>query len=613
MKYFLYKIRSLRTFITVFCILALISYPLFCGALGVYATERDRYYTMSNSDYYQLPENYAEFNEAIERYDSAGSVMRLVILISLSALAVLFVGSAAVAIRSFRYLYSREHADKELMIPVTAKTRFFGDFFSGLAVSLIPHITAVLVGVVILAVMHPAALVFDVIFDNAELIYKCMISGVIMCAELYCITVLMISVCGKLSKVIRLTVLINVAIPVITVCAGFISVQNACGIDPETYSLDDMPWTYIFMPGGMLAELFTSLFMVSHYGGSLEIGYGAFDIQFGYYLAALVFCVILTAAAYFLIKNRRSERTGNAYVYRYARAVTAGIAVLSLTLFFCAELFTVINGSAFSLVAETFAPVCLIFVAGWLLLSFAFYVCVEFIDREKTHSLRVLAKYPLYAAGSLAVVLLLYFSQGFGAAWYIPDVGSITSAKATLYINNIYIPARVIEDQPEMLEKLTELHSEVINGVPSAMPGEDRSSFNVTYHLDDGTDIYRRYSLDDSFTEKAFAFMAGSEADIVGFFDDMTENGAKSGKAWIKTPGGNTDISLSELEAALGEDIRSATADKLKSANRDDEMMITVCFLTSGIDYSQQFEKQMIIYPFYEKTLIYLRSCGADI
>ncbi|MBP5605959.1 MAG: hypothetical protein J6X60_10530, partial [Ruminiclostridium sp.] len=95
--------------------------------------------------------------------------------------------------------------------------------------------------------------------------------------------------------------------------------------------------------------------------------------------------------------------------------------------------------------------------------------------------------------------------------------------------------------------------------------------------------------------------------------DDMTENGTKSGKAWINTSGGNVEISLSELEAALSEDICSATADKLKSAGREEGMEINVCFLTSGIDYSQQFEKQMIIYPFYEKTLIYLRSCGADI
>ncbi|MBP5606244.1 MAG: hypothetical protein J6X60_12020, partial [Ruminiclostridium sp.] len=364
MKYFLHKIRELRAFLVVFCLLALISYPLFCGALGTYSTERDRYYTLTDSGYFQMPEHFAEYGEAIERFDNVRYTTEIFMFISLTALAVMFAGCAAAAVRSFRYLYSRERADKELMIPVSSGARFIGDFFSGLAVTLIPHIAAVLTGIAILAAAHPVELKYDIIAEYVSVIHNCMIGGIIMCVELYCITVLLTAVCGKLSRVIWMTVFTNIALPVIIVTAAFISIQNARGMDPD---LAEMPSAYIFMPGGFLLKMITELRIgsVVRYGSS-PVNSGVTDLSPLSYAFIIIYCAALAAAAYFLIKHRRNERTGNAYVYKYARQIMSGIAVLSITFLMFAEMCSVMTTNEITRSGITLSELALSFGAGWL-------------------------------------------------------------------------------------------------------------------------------------------------------------------------------------------------------------------------------------------------------
>ena len=373
MKYFRYKSGTLKIHLIVVSILSLVSYPMFCFVYSMYMDANNQL------EQYGDEISYAAHSELISHIGELGNTMRYLLIIGAVALILLFFTGFVIVTRNFRYLYDKNYADRDMSLPVSAKTRFFGDFFSGLAVYTVPHIIGILIGAAFIGPIEPESSLST--FSNG--IYSAMVTGLLMCIEFYCMTLVILSVCGRLAKVVKLTLLMNIFIPACSLSAATLSMMWGYGIPSVSWA--DIMTAGIFSPLGLLIRFVSGLQIIRF--DTLAV---ASDIPFC--IMTLVYCAALTATAYFLIIHRRHERTGEAYVYKYARRIVSLFVVFTITTVIgMFTLASIVNyeESEYTriLLGSVFVPTGI----AWLVSTVLFYIACEFSDRNKEKKLPKLA------------------------------------------------------------------------------------------------------------------------------------------------------------------------------------------------------------------------------
>ena len=101
-------------------------------------------------------------------------------------------------------------------LPINHNTRFFGDLLAVFSTSILPHIAAVLIGLVIIYTT-PQAQAYnfssELIQKNYSDITNCMCIGLLSCAMQISFTLLTISFCGRIAESVIYPVLLNIAVP----------------------------------------------------------------------------------------------------------------------------------------------------------------------------------------------------------------------------------------------------------------------------------------------------------------------------------------------------------------------------------------------------------------
>jgi hypothetical protein len=598
MKYFLYKLKTLKIHIVAMCIFAAASYPLFCIAVSDRARIYAQYCQMKDAG---LPYDSPEIQHINTLLDDANSTAVFVGFIGAVALIAMFTMAIPILMRCFGYLHKKPAADMEMTAPVTVRTRFFGNFFAGLAVYLVPHIIGVLVGTAVLG----ADTGIRLIDSPFGILRRMMIYGLMMCVLFYCSTMLIVAVCGRMRTAVILTVFMNFAIPAITICSGLISFRYGYGLKAGLIDemLDKTGW---FTPLGLLIKFFAQGLFVTEVGGNINI---IQMIQF------LLYCALFVIAAYFLVKRRRHERTGKTYTFRYARHFTAAVAVLAATLAVStAVMFSVEDMTWSGVNASTVTGIIIVDAVMWLIASFGLFCAFEFADSkgEKNRKKRFIMFAP-FILGSALVTFAVTLTQGFGAAYYVPDVKDVVSAKIYTGIGDMGMSLYGFDAVDTAA--VTELHSEIISANIRPFGISSGSDYvDISYGLKDGRSITRYYTLPVEYSRKAFEAIkkssklfddeaAYSDRTVTCTIDPMDDK--KPFPTAVEIPA--VEIPTDKLQEAFSADVLDMTYEQAKAVNYDDGVYLLIDY---EIDENRGGTEYKRIYPFFTHTLALLEVYG---
>lgn len=493
--YFLYKLRTLRTLIVMNSIFALLSYPLAFG-LG-------RYVVHIANQMEQVPLEDPKFPALQEQLVTLEGPFIGSVVVGVIMLICMFVMSYIIPAKSMRWLYKKSVVDMDYSLPVSDDTRFFGDLLAGLAGSLVPHLAAVAIGLIIFKTINISEIWGSAAREGLEMfdqiLPQLMFTGVFSCVMFTAISLFVMSVCGRSAEARIYPFVINAVIPVLHYVCIAIVVSNMFGYTSRT---DNTLFNSAAStsPIGMLIE--TLRYSV---GVSTAEEFRAPISRPGLIIPAVIITIACFVGAYFLIKIRRAERVGSPYVFKGVSYVIPALVTFAVVAPFAAVtlpmIFDVEENSYYS-----YTPHPEGYLFTMVILTFVLYVIMELISGRGFKKFYItIGKYALTMVASWLICMGLYFSNGMGMANIIPQAESVAATEVQMwyydeeYNDNFYVDLM----ETENIRIVTDIHREIlekgrIDTRPDNYPQMIReASIDVRYTLKDGTTVYRRYDIND--------------------------------------------------------------------------------------------------------------------
>lgn len=498
LPYFLTKLRFLRPQMIMTGIFALLSYPLVGIFVNMWTDAEIRVSELNKLGDILTP----EMQNAIHTANVAQSLAIMSIVIGSICLVGMFVFTFVTTLRSFRYLYSKTAVDMDYALPVNHNTRFFADLAAVFTTSIIPHFFSVLVGIIFTNVISDKAKVFfgaqsaekaEMIEMVSSIVLQCMFVGLFACFMQIAFSLLMISTSGKKAVAAVFPVLINIAIPIIHALGLFI-------IENNTYGSETIGDTIYYpaaatSPVGMLA--ISAIDSINYFWG---VDYGAASTKVTlpifraeYLITAILLTIIFFVGAYFLIKFRRTERVGNAYVFKGMSVIIPGIVVLAMSLPMWNMAFAPLAQSKqYTTPNDTIA-----WIMGLLISTFIVYVILELISGKAFRKFHItVAKWAGSVVVCAGITAVLVFSNGFGKAEFVPAPEQVVRADVHLFTDQGKNPykgyAFGIDEttDKDKIADIVELHKKV-----PKYKTEDTSDYVITlnYVLTGGEVVSRGY------------------------------------------------------------------------------------------------------------------------
>ncbi|MCH5325032.1 MAG: hypothetical protein J1E39_07425 [Eubacterium sp.] len=543
--YFFYKLKQFKVQTTFSVIISLLGLPLMTCVimLMVHATR------------------YKWGKLTLRMMSDFSPILMILVLICITVMVFFF---AIMPAKAYSYYNKRENVELYGTLALSFRQRFWADFFAGLTAVLGPVLVSMIPTVIFLVMSDSMARdVINGIREEGNWVLLPLIeSGMLM---------------PYLWKTVAAVIIGYIAVYVIGV---FI---NACG------GRQGVSAAYTFL-AALIIPVAASLLFVTIYNGCIGIdvwesitGVVALFPPFGSVLAALIsvdavmspltFIGIvliyggMLTAAYFLAKYRKTERTGNAFVYRGAYHVISVMFVVCVLCLAFANMDKGLFGMSGGIVILMAVLLSLI---GLILAEHSFY-------RSGARLWRAAVKYVSCAAGAAVLFFGLSATRGFGAESFVPDVGEIESVSVTAadYREGIEISYYdefmgddyyekwdnefrfiVTYTEQEDVEFITGQHKALLDG--GAQSGDN---IKLTYKLKNGSEIYRSYSVasDDHGFVQTLATYGGTKAELTRQFElgmEGSVNAAVPQYGWL---GGIDGEDADRLLAALQNDARKHT------------------------------------------------------
>lgn len=216
----------------------------------------------------------------------------------------------------------------------------------------------------------------------------------------------------------------------------------------------------------------------------LEIPAGTTQGMIGYFVAALM----LGALAWLLYRHRRSEAAGDPLAYSWMRPVfrwgvgllgglSAGI-ILFLLLF---------NRSSY---LDTLESVWL--VICMLPTTVVCYCGAEMLASKSLAALRRCWKGALLLYLAVLLVCGAMYMDLFGHERRVPEVGEVKSVALSISGTG---STRAVCDEPATIQKIVDLHRQLLAGDREPSGEESRTWLSLEYHLADDSTLYRSYTI----------------------------------------------------------------------------------------------------------------------
>lgn len=424
-----------------------------------------------------------------------------------------------IAVNNFSYLYKKSQVDMIYSLPIKRKYKFMSDFFSGLAVYLVPYIAACVLSCAILlasgvCVKNIAGLLEDGSF--IALVLQGELAGLLIMTLLYTLTVLVLNCCGTLFESIINIFIINILIPgLITVIAAMFFAQ-LYGVSIFDTILPVLGYT---SPIGaviyLIALLGSNEYIYSDFIGCISAGtYGKWAVLF------LLFTAAVFALSMFLYLKRKAEDVSKPYVYKLLYYLVITSVLMAISLIARYDITTIIPVIIFSLIV---------------------YLIFEVITNRGFKKIyKSLIRYAVTMVSILIVCIIAVGTKGFGVENKIPSLNSVKSVKVSysgfdrsvaLGYDLVYPDKKFdrVYTQKQIIEKVIEVHKDVLDLYNSGefeayeydyyysdaydsetyfdgTPKADYPYYNVnfTYNLKTGSTVTRYYTLTFEEIKKLF-------------------------------------------------------------------------------------------------------------
>ncbi len=618
--YIFYRLAEMKSRIIALCLMSLFSFPLVSVGLDLIM-----YADLEKKKGAVPPETYADLDARTTLINAIGMIL---IIAACVLLFVLFLQGLFTAKESMRRLWNRKYTDMDMSLPVSFNTRFFGDIISGFGIYILPQFIAAGIALLLLIPADSMlAAIRQYITANSSdagsgLAFFRSIIGYLLCANAmqYFFSLMIISFCGRKLTANIVPFIFGLGIPCAIFFLSVIAGVGCYGVDMGELVFGPL-WDCT--PVGMILSAFTSY--QSRYG---ELFHDLFRLR------AILYSLAFGAAAYFMIKYRREERAGSAFVYKPGRYATEFVIMLSSA--------SVIYFAAFShaasevglygvagLVYNIMNVPAPILITTWLMISIIAFVIIELVSREKLSKPKKLGLAAVRFAASAGLSFLICFgvmnSNGFGAALYVPDVSEINSISLMSYSQDMVYINHYAELEDEEAKKLiTDLHRRVIAERPDDYSNEelryDDSDFhilNISYVLKNGGHVSRNYTLPSGYTPdcmrlwfecgafaESYRSRMPAEADIERLSVKVNCYDAVRCGSAVK----DTDIGTKEFLSALKRDTAKTTYEDIF---RHDGADFIYVLLMSESGSAAQY--QFAVWDTFEVTRALLKEHNCDI
>lgn len=282
-------------------------------------------------------------------WDTDVSVAMFVI-IAIFCLCAAIICGIIIAVNNFSYLYKKSQVDMVNSLPIKRKYKFLSDFFSGLAVYIVPYIIASIVANLILicgkiCVPDLAESMRD--GTMMSLILQGEFAGLLMMIMLYTLSVLVISCCGTLFESIMNIFMINALIPGAIAVIAAMLFSNLYGVPIYSTVAPMLGYT---SPLGAVIYMFTML----ENSGVLYTYTDFVNIDAGVYGKWVLLFVIFTAIYFFismfLYQKRKSEDVSKPYVYKILYYILITVITMAISLIARYEISMIFPVIIFSLI-----------------------------------------------------------------------------------------------------------------------------------------------------------------------------------------------------------------------------------------------------------------------
>ena len=638
LRYFVYKLGTLKQLIILNSVFALLSYPslalVFSIATGV------------SNEYHSTPVELQTL-EMRQQYVMWNNIMIMFLYIAVIALVGVFFTGLAMQHKNFRYLYDKKYVDMDISLPVSDNGRFFGDFLSGLSAYIVPHAAAIGIGILIFVASPPIVTRAEIdgvkeykhiteldIYGMPvmDILCQCALIGLLSCLLFYCLNLFILSLCGRAAEARLTTVIINIALPLLTFTLVVLSQLYYYGKAEIT---ELVPFFYNsavanLSPVGMLVTTFVSSIEAGAYHNN---SYTFIPLRNGGAIISIIACLVFTAIAYILIRKRRNERTGSPYIFKSMRHIVSALIALSVfSVSVICDFFGKTYGLHYTYMEET-PEINFVNLIPAFIITFIIFIIMELISGngfKKFHF--TLLRYAAAAGGSLLVCILLLNSKGFGAEGFVPTSDNVVYASVSFSQEmnaygtmKLYNTDDIIKFHKDYLEDRTLYRAE--------KPYANNNFFSVSYLLKNGDIVRRHYSdIDGAYIDDIARLCLASG----GFRNQYKPIGEVSDVASITYfyPDSETGITASERQAdippeklfeALAADAENVTFEQLYvypyQINASTRRHINVEWKNAVYNndsleeygISGLYNKYYEIYPFFENTIRLFSDYGIEL
>lgn len=484
-RYFFYKLAKHKVLLIISLVANILALPLMSVILS---SSVEGIYNLFSTSTEQSRKSY-EFEKTLSELTGASESAFLICVIVFAVLCVISLITPTIIMS---YNHRRSDNDMHLSLPLTTRGRFFADALAGFVISVLPLSINFLGGSIFIGKGA------DILSANAEFFAKNPMSGIplltvnyaydffilastvgiTIVSGVYFSSLFFASCTGKKSS----SIIFSIATPAILVGTGvfvsYLIMNTARGI-MEWKTVLDIP--YYIAPFGMLKMgwdiLNEALIHLRHDGASV------LQIPLSIIITHIATSVLFFFGAFICSVKRKAENTEKTFSIGFIYKVI-------MTLFVVFMMSFIVSDNSYVHLVDV--PKMIIGVAVALVI----YLAVQLPHYKSVKKLPcLLLHFGVTAAVSLTAFILIAFSQGLGAALYMPSVDEIESVTVPNIAIGIRTENDIVLTEKEDIELIVSLHKKCIEA-----DMDTGMYFGMIYKLKNGETVLRAYDYGDEET-----------------------------------------------------------------------------------------------------------------
>ena len=383
------------------------------------------------------------------------------------------------------YSYKQADSDMYLSLPISTKSRFFADTLAGAIISLFPLALNFLGGILLTGrtaqvlaeksgafngiVMHQSS--YLTVSHACELFNHVAVVGIIFVSCVYFISLFFAGCTSKKSTSIIYSIITPLILTGIGIFTSMLIGRTAHGI---TNWKDVQEISSYIAPFGILKTGWERFNDVTIYRSVIDVS--ELNIPSGIIITHIVACLLFLLGALICAVKRKAENTDKPFAIEFVYKII-------ITLFVALLVSAVVAVTAFYYTINVTLAIITMIIA------LIIYLTVQLIHYKSIKKLpKLLLHFGISATVFFAVFVGVAFSDGFGAAHYVPSPDEIESVEVSNMITGIRSDNNLSFIHRSDIELVTSLHKKCVE--EKVQTGFD---FEITYKLKNGETVVRSY------------------------------------------------------------------------------------------------------------------------